>query len=130
MDKRVRELATDSGALVGVHGKRSGAGFAILALVFEHGTLRLDCNADTDEVVASSDAARDDLSEVLNDDTFTSLQGKVIEQTWTMANDRGFADGFQLRCIDLNNRVEVCVQFEAAAGTLMVAQVASLWRHS
>ncbi len=116
MDEGVRQLAADSGVLLSVHGDRTGSGFATLAFVFERGTLRLDCNADTDEVVAWADAARNDLPELLSDETLASLRGKVVEQAWTMANDRGFADAFQLRCIDLDSRAEVCVQFEAAAG--------------
>jgi hypothetical protein len=51
------------------------------------------------------------------------LRGKVVEQAWTMTNDRGFEDAFQRRCIDLKTRSESCVQFEAAAGVLVLAQV-------
>jgi hypothetical protein len=126
MDEGVRQLAADSGALRSVHGKRTDAGYATLAFVFEHGILRLDCNADTDEVVASADAAPNDLPAVVNDATLSPLQGKVVEHAWTMTNDRGFADAFQLRCIDLDSRAEACVQVEAAAAALMVAQVVNL----
>ena len=126
VDEGVRQLAADSGALRSVHGERTGAGFATLAFVFERGILRLDCNADTDEVVASADAAPNDLPEILNDATLAPLGGKVVEHAWTMANDQGFADAFQVRCIDLDSRAEACVQVEAAAGVLMVTQVVSL----
>jgi hypothetical protein len=61
--------------------------------------------------------------------TLAALAGKVIEQAWAMKNDRGFNDSFQLRCIDLNTRAELSVEVEAAAGTLIVAEVHPLGRH-
>jgi len=123
VDDRVRQLAADSGALITVHGRRAGAGFAAIVLVFEHGTLRLECNPDTDEVIASGGVAGNDAAQVLDDETLRALRGKVVELAWTMTNNRGFEDGFQLRCIDLDSRAEACVQFEAAAGVLVAVQV-------
>jgi hypothetical protein len=125
----VTQLAADSGALTSVRGQGSGAGYRELALAFERGTLRIECDVDSDEVVVSVDAALEELPEI-HEQALSGLFGKVIQQAWTMTNDRGFDDGFQLRCIDLDTRVEACAQFEAAAGVLLVAQVTPLWRHS
>lgn len=126
MDPAVRELATDSGVLRTVHGQRFGAGYAAIAFAFERATLRLDCNADTDEIMARADPSPSDLPEVVDDQMLSSLVGKVIEQAWTMRNHRGFADAFQLRCLDVVNRDEVCLQFEAAAATMTLMQVTEL----
>ncbi len=126
MDPAVRKLATDSGVLRTIYGQRSGAGYAAIAFGFERATLRLDCNADTDEIIARADPSPSDLPEVVDDQMLSSLMGKVIEQAWTMQNHRGFADGFQLRCLDVAKRDEVCLQFEAAAATMTLMQVTDL----
>jgi Family of unknown function (DUF6334) len=112
-----------------VHGRRYESGYQELVFVFEHGTLRIACDADSDEVVVTADGPGNELPEVAEQPLIASV-GKVIEQAWAMKNDRGFDDGFQLRCIDLDTRAEVSVQVEAAAGTLMLAEVRPLRRHS
>ncbi len=126
VDEAVQTLAADSGSLRRVDGVRSGAGYAFLDLVFDRGTLRLACDADTDEIVVS--ASRDDLpsndsAPVGNDPALASLIGKIIEQAWTMLNDRGYADAFQIRCLDLATRETSCCQFEVAAAAITVARV-------
>lgn len=126
MNEEVRRLVVDSGPLRSIHGARAGVGFATLAFVFERGTLRLDCDTDTDEVVASADAATSDLPEIANNETLAAPRGKVVEQAWVMTSDRGFADAFQIRFIDLESRAEVSVQVEAAAGALELAAVTGL----
>ena len=78
---------------------------------FEHGTLRLTCNGDTDDIVVVACERMDRSDEIVNDDLLADLVGKVIEQAWTMVNDRGYADGFQLPCVDLATRSESCRQF-------------------
>ena len=123
MDDAVTKLASDSGVLARVHGRRADVGYQELALAFERGTLRLTCDAD------SAGTSVSELRDV-DEQALASLLGKVIEQAWEMTNDRGFDDGFQLRCIDLDTRAEACVQVEAAAGVLRISQVTPLRRHS
>jgi hypothetical protein len=124
MDEAVRKLAADSGALRRIAGRRSGAGYALLDLIFDRGTLRLTSDADTDEIVVRVDVAPDsDSDEIENDVALACLTGKVIEQAWTMSNDRGYEDAFQVRCLDLETRRESCCQFEVAAAAITVARV-------
>jgi hypothetical protein len=122
MSEEVRQLAADSGVLRQVAGRRFESGYEVLDLAFDRGTLRLACNQDTDEItVAALD--RQTEFDVVSDESLVDLIGKVIEQAWTMVNDRGYRDAFQLRCIDLGTRSESCRQFEVAASTITVARV-------
>jgi hypothetical protein len=122
MNEEVRQLAADSGVLRQVAGRRFESGYEVLDLAFDRGTLRLACNQDTDEItVAALDRPTE--FDVVSDESLVDLIGKVIEQAWTMVNDRGYRDAFQLRCIDLGTRSESCRQFEVAASTITVARV-------
>jgi hypothetical protein len=123
MNEAVAQLAADSGVLRDVAGRRFEAGYEAIELGFEHGTLRLTCNGNTDEIVVDASERRDALDEIVNDDSLADLLGKVIEQAWMMVNDRGYTDAFQLRCIDLATRSESCRQFEVAASAITVAHV-------
>jgi hypothetical protein len=124
MDEAVRKLVADSGVLRRIVGRRSGGGYALLDLIFDRGRLRLTSDADTDEIVVRVDAAQEsDFDEIEDDAALASLRGKVIEQAWTMSNDRGYGDAFQIRCLDLKSRRESCCQFEVAAAAITVARV-------
>jgi len=125
MDNAVEKLASDSGILLHVAGKREGAGYTLLDFVFEHGSLRLVCDPDTDEIIVAvrpedSDGELDDLDD---DIALASLRGKEIELAWSMTNHRGYDDAFQIRCLNLETRQEGCCQFEVAAATITVARV-------
>jgi hypothetical protein len=79
MDEAVRNLADDSGALRRIGGHRSAAGYTLLDLTFDRGTLRLTSDPDTDEIVVQIDAAQArDSTEIQNDAALASLIGKVI----------------------------------------------------
>lgn len=124
MDEDVRKLAADSGVLRRIAGRRSGAGYTVLDLIFDRGRLRLTPDAETDEIVVRVVAGAEDNSHAIEDDAaLASLTGKVIEQAWTMSNERGYADAFQIRCLDLDSRRESCCQFEVAAAAIRVARV-------
>jgi hypothetical protein len=122
MTDEVRQLAADSGVLRQVAGRRFESGYEVLDLAFDLGTLRLGCSPDTDEITV---AVLDQPSQFdpVSDDVLVDLIGKVIEQAWTMVNDRGYQDAFQLRCIDRGTRSESCCQFEVAASAITVARV-------
>jgi hypothetical protein len=124
MDETVRRLAADSGVLRRIAGRRSAASYAFLELTFERGTLCLTSDADTDEIVVRVDAAvASDSDEIVDDPVLDCLLGKVIEHAWMMCNDRGYEDGFQLRCLDVESRHEGCCQFEVGASAITVARV-------
>jgi hypothetical protein len=124
MEEAVQNLASDSGPLRSIRGHRSAAGYTLLDLTFDRGTLRLTANADTDEIVVQVDAAKPpDSTEIQNDAALASLIGKVITAAWTMINQRGYEDAFQVRCLDLETRRESCCQFEVAAAAITVARV-------
>jgi len=127
MNDAVRELAADSGVLRRVAGSRVPNGrYDVLELTFDHGTLHLSCDDDTDEIVLDVTApATGDVVEIVDDNTLADLAGKVVELAWIMMNHRGFEDAFQLRCLDLVTRSESCVQFEVAASAMSVARVGS-----
>jgi hypothetical protein len=42
-----------------------------------------------------------------------------------MVNNRGYADAFQIRCLDLATRSESCCQFEVSASVISVRSVSS-----
>jgi len=112
MNDLVRQLATDSGVLRHVSGRRSPAGYELLELGFDRGTLRPTCDADTDEIVVEAIGQEaSEVGEIPDDGALASLLGKAIEQAWTMVNDRGYKDAFQIRCLDLATRSQSCVQF-------------------
>jgi len=124
VDEAVRKLAADSGELRRIAGRRSGAGYVVLDLVFDHGRLRLTADADTDEIIVRVDASgASDAAQIADDAVLAPLLGKRIELAWTMVNDRGYADAFQIRCLDLESRDESCCQFEVGAAAIRVARV-------
>lgn len=124
VDDCVRQLASDSGALRRIAGRRSAAGYDSLELIFDRGILRLTCEADTDEIVVDViSGGSSEFEEIRDAETLVPLIGKVIEQAWTMVNDRGYRDAFQVRCIDLATRSESCCHFEVAASAITVARV-------
>jgi hypothetical protein len=122
MNDEVRQLAADSGALRRVTGRAFESGYEVLDLAFERGTLRLGCNQDTDEITVAALAQPSEFDPVSHQ-ALADLIGKVIEHAWTMVNDRGYQDAFQLRCIDLAARTQACSQFEVAASAITVARV-------
>ena len=113
MSEEFRQLAADSGVLRQVAGRRFESGYEVLDLAFDHGTLRLACNQDTDEITIAVLAQPSEFDLVSD------------EQAWTMVNDRGYQDAFQLRCIHLETRSEICRQFGVAASAITVASVSS-----
>jgi hypothetical protein len=95
--------------------------YVALELDFGSGTLRLSCDDDTDELLATvPDARSDELADVTSDAAFLGLVGRVIEDAWTMTNHRGYTDAFQLRFLDLLTRAEGTRQFEVAGSTVWV----------
>src|SRR6266508_82281 len=123
MNEAIRQLIAESGVLRRIAGRRSPTGYEVLELVFDWGILRLTCDGDTDEI--SVDATRQEgseLDEIGEDDSLADLLGKTIEQGWTMVNDRGYTDAFQLRCLDLATRSASCRQFEVAASAISVSR--------
>jgi hypothetical protein len=126
MEEAVCKLAADSGTFHRAVGTRQAEGYTLLHLAFEHGSLRLGCDADTDEITVSAGPPTEpegDLAEIDDDPALASLRGKVIELAWTMRNHRGYADAFQIRCLDLTTREESCCQFEAAAAAFTIARI-------
>jgi hypothetical protein len=126
MNEAARQLIAESGLLRRIAGRRSPAGYEVLELVFDRGILRLTCDGDTDEIAV--DATRQEaseLDEIGEDDSLVDLLGKTIELAWTMVNNRGYTDAFQLRCLDLGTRLESCRQFEVAASAISVSRVSS-----
>jgi hypothetical protein len=126
MHEAVRDVATDSGALRRISGRPAPGGYEMLELMFDRGTLRLTCDADSDEIVV--DVGRQgatDLEEIRDDEVLVSLVGKAIELAWIMVNNRGYADAFQIRCLDLATRSESCCQFEVSASVISVRSVSS-----
>lgn len=126
MDEGVQKLAADSGSLVRILGLRTTQGYESLRLMFERGSLLLAPDADTDEIVVGAEAeapANDDLAEVNDDGVLRTLVGKVIESVWTLTNDRGYTDAFQIRGLDLETREESCCQFEVAAAAITASRV-------
>ena len=84
-------------------------------------------DADSDEIVVTGEAAvvaNDPLAEVADDPALSPLLGKVIESAWTLTNNRGYADAFQIRGLDTNTREESCCQFEVAAAAITPSRVA------
>jgi hypothetical protein len=124
VDDSLRLLAADSGALLAARGQPAAAGsYLALELEFGSGTLRLSCDDDTDELLATVPGTRsDELADVTGDAAFVGLAGSVIEYGWTMTNHRGYTDAFQLRFIDPVTRAERTRQFEVAASTIWVQQ--------
>ena len=50
------DLGSDSGPLLGIHGRRERAGrYYALALVFSNGVMTVRCDGDTDEVLVTVD---------------------------------------------------------------------------
>jgi hypothetical protein len=125
VDEAVKRLSDDSGVLTRVLGLRHGTRYESLRLVFERGRLAIACDANTDEIILTADPASvdEDLANVADDPVLASLLGKVVELAWTLTNHRGYADGFQVRCLDLETRDESCCQFEVAAAAITVTLV-------
>ncbi len=126
-DQAWRELADDSGVLRRITGRAPNlAGYDVLELIFDEGVLRLTCDADTDEIIIAVSSAEDaGLAEVRDDPPLLSLLGKVISLAWTMVNNGGYGDAFQIRSVDLETetRDESCCQFEVAAAGIRVVEV-------
>jgi hypothetical protein len=57
MEEAARTLAADSGSFRRAVGKRQDEGYTLLHLAFAHGSLRLACDADTDEITVSAEPA-------------------------------------------------------------------------
>lgn len=111
----------DSGELIAVFGTAvPGDRFAELALRFTSGTLMLSCEDETDEVRVS---AADSPGETgLETSILDDLLGMSVECAWELTNQRGYADGFQLRLTDRRGREETR-QFEVAASAMDVRRV-------
>jgi hypothetical protein len=93
--------------------------YAVIELRFARGTLRLSCDDDTDEIIATAvEDSGSALVDVAADPPFVDLIGKTIEYAWTMTNHRGYEDAFQLRLLDLAARTEATRQFEVAASAI------------
>jgi hypothetical protein len=117
----VESLLSDSGELLAASGLAASAGrWATVVLEFARGTLRLACNDDTDEVVVSADAGQLDAGIPI--DEVDDLIGMTVEYAWELRNQRGYTDGFQLRLIAQDGRLETR-QFEVAASAMDIRRV-------
>ena len=119
-------IGEDSGALVAVRGEGEGPGrFRRLVLEFENGTLVVECDVDTDEVLVrlAPDGFGAELPSLQPGEIFVEATGSVVEYAWTMRNHRGYADAIQLRLLDLGSRSESTVQLEVMASTLHASVV-------
>lgn len=123
MHPDTQRLAADSGKLCAVTGLAATAAgrFVALFLEFENGTLRLECDDDTDEAVVSvCDEPQGE--PVASHEALSDLEGLMIEHAWELRNHRGFADGFQVRLRDGRGREETR-QFEVGASAIDVRRV-------
>jgi hypothetical protein len=121
----VTTFMADTGALQRVRGRLLAfGGYESLQFAFPQAVVRLGADVDTDEAVVDllghEDATLDDLSHC---DDFAPALGKVIEYAWWMTNHRGYADAFQMRFLDLDDRTEVTRQFAVAASVIRVLKV-------
>ena len=119
-------IGEDSGALVAARGEDESLGrFRRLVLEFENGTLFVECDVDTDEVLArlAPDALGSELPSLGPDEIFAEAIGSVVEYAWTMRNHRGYTDALQLRFLDLRSRSESTVQLEVLASALHASVV-------
>ena len=82
MNDAVRKLSTDSGVLRRISGCRQPAGYDLLELAFDNGSLRLACDADTDEIVVTVQATSsgDELPDVLEDVTTDRCAARSLRQ--------------------------------------------------
>lgn len=118
MGPDVAQLAQDSGPLITVTGDPlPGGRFTCLFLQFRAGTLKLACNDDTDEIVASVVGC-----EVGRDGALEGLTGLTLDYAWELRNHRGYLDAFQIRLRDDQGREET-LQFEVAASAIDVRHV-------
>jgi Family of unknown function (DUF6334) len=122
MYPEVALLAADSGELVAVTGCAvPGGRFTALFLEFKAGTLKLVCDDDTDEIVASvveGGLGHQDVSHP----ALVDLTGLTLDYVWELRNHRGYVDGFQLRLRDGRGREETR-QFEVGASAMDVCRV-------
>ncbi len=123
MNEGMRQLAADSGVLKRVAGRHTPAGYEVLELVFDRGTLRLRCDGDTDEIIVDVAEEASRFDEISDDEAFAAIIGSMISQAWKMVNDRGYEDAFQLRFHNPLTRSENSCQFEVAASAITVARV-------
>jgi hypothetical protein len=122
MSPEVERLAADSGALIAVTGYAvPGDRFTALFLQFKAGTLKLVCDDNTDELIASViDGAVS--HQGVSHDALIDLAGLTIDYAWELRNHRGYVDGFQLRLRDGHGREETR-QFEVGASAMDVRRV-------
>ena len=119
-------IGENSGPLVAARGEGEGSGrFRRLVLEFENGTLVVECDVDTDEVLArlAADAFGAELPFLGPGEIFAEATGSVVEYAWTMRNHRGYTDAIQLRLLDLGSRSESTVQLEVVASALHTSVV-------
>jgi hypothetical protein len=122
MGPEVERLTANSGELIAVTGRAvPGGRYATLFLRFKAGTLKLACDDDTDELIATvSDGEVDQLN--VDDDALADLVGLTLEYAWELRNHRGYLDGFQVRLRDGHGREET-LQFEVGASAMDVSRV-------
>lgn len=119
MSPELKALAAESGKLMTVGGHAlSGARFVTLVLRFEAGILKLACNDDTDEIVATV-VGSDDGVQLVESGALADLAGLSLDYAWELRNHRGYIDGFQIRLRDAAGSEET-VQFEVAASAIDV----------
>src|SRR3954452_7728799 len=120
-----RDLASDSGPLLAIHGRRERAGrYYALALVLANGVMTVRCDGDTDEVLVTLDPdVPDGMPPVEHEDDLNGLEGTVVEYVWIMTNHRGYRDALQIRLLNLDSREEQTRQFEVAASAMTVHRV-------
>ena len=123
MHDAVSGLCDDSGPLQRVTGVIEGGITWSLSFEFAAGILTLNCDRDTDEIIAEVGDVDPEAREV-EAAWVESLLGKRIMYGWILKNHRGFDDGFQLSLYDDGEeRTYRCIQFEVAASSLHLRQV-------
>lgn len=123
MHADIERLVADSGklcAVTGIAGTAAGR-FSALFLEFENGTVRLECDDDTDEAVVSV-CDEPQGQPVVSHEALIDLEGLMLECAWELRNNRGYTDGFQVRLRDGRGREETR-QFEVGASAIDVRRV-------
>jgi hypothetical protein len=122
MDPDVKNLVSDSGSLLAVTGIACpGDRFSSLRLESASGALDLRCDDDTDEIVVEVSTDSADYPSV-GHAALDDLIGLSIEYAWTLIDNRGFVDAFQIRLTDGLGRDETR-QFEVGASAMDVRRV-------
>jgi hypothetical protein len=122
MRSGVVELSSDSGGLLETKGLEVSPGrYSVLHLKFRSGAIHLQCNDDTDEIIVEIGREIVDYPNVTHA-ALIDLIGMSIEYAWSLTNNRGYEDAFQLRLTNGEGREET-LQFEVAASAMDIRRL-------